>query len=105
MKDGDITDQRPDRRNNDIAEMRERRLGRGKRKEEQRTECKKAEREGCDGKLHSFISFFKNKIFTLLTLLILIFTAISIIRVREVKRCPVLYYCVISSGVNGEILI
>lgn len=30
MKDGDITDQRPDRRNNDIAEMREQRRGRGK---------------------------------------------------------------------------
>lgn len=62
MKDGDITDQRPDRRNNDIAEMREWGWGRGKREEEQRTEYKKAEGEGCDGERHSFISFFYKRL-------------------------------------------
>lgn len=83
MKDGDITDQRPYRRKNDIAEMREQRRGRGKREEAQGIGRKKAKGEGCDGKLHRFISYLKKKKF--MDILILISMAVSIIRVREVQ--------------------
>lgn len=60
MKDGDITDQRPDRRNNDIAEMREQRRGRGKVRRSKGQSVRRQEEKDCN--LHSFISFFKKKI-------------------------------------------